>query len=113
MCSGADPLTVAIGGYALSGALVSVCVAGMVGHGVLRPLLEARGLVPWRVLDSLGSTPLVLIGSAFVGGGAALLAAWGLGGCPVAAWLTVLASAGMVWGAVMMRLGLLALRKLV
>ncbi len=85
----------------------------MVGHGVLCPLLEARGITPWRVRDSLGSLPLVLIGSGLMGGAAAVLAAWGVTRCAVAFWMIVSAIAVVVGGVLLMRLGLLALRKLV
>jgi hypothetical protein len=108
-CPSFDTLTITVSGLALL-----VClVAGMVGHGVLRPLLEARGIAPWRVRDTLGSMPLVLIGSAMVGGTAGLLSAWGVTGCDVVGRTLALVSAMMVAGAMLLRLGLLALRKLV
>ncbi|MEQ1693377.1 MAG: hypothetical protein ABMA00_18945 [Gemmatimonas sp.] len=109
VCPDSAELTITILGLAVLMALV----AGMVGHGVLRPLLEARGIAPWRLRDSLGSMPLVLLGSALVGGTAAAFAVWGVTGCDVAGWVVMITSAKMIAGVVMMRLGLLALRKLV
>jgi len=108
-CPNPTNLTITVSGLAL---LVSL-VAGLVGHGVLRPLLEARGIAPWRVRDSLGSMPLVLIGSALVGGTAGLLSAWGVTGCDVVGRTVALVSGMMVAGVMLLRLGLLALRKLV
>ncbi|MBL0170954.1 MAG: hypothetical protein IPP90_09515 [Gemmatimonadaceae bacterium] len=108
-CVSAANLTISVSGSALLTALV----AGMVGHGSLRPLLEARGITPWRLRDSLGSLPLVLIGSGLLGGTAALLAAWGVLLCSIPAGIIMTVSGLMVSGVLMMRLGLLALRKLV
>ncbi len=108
-CPNTADLVITIAGSALLASLI----AGMVGHGVLRPLLEARGITPWRLRDSLGSLPLVLIGSGLMGGTAALLAAWGVTRCTVALSVLVTASALVVGGVLLMRLGLLALRKLV
>ena len=93
-------------------ALLVMFVAGMVGHGILQPLLEARGVKPWRVRDSLGSMPLVLIGSGLIGGTGMLLGLWGVAGCGVAGWALALVSGLLVAGTVMVRLGLVALRKL-
>lgn len=87
-------------------ALTSAVISLAVSHGALRPLLEARGVVPWRLRDSLGATPLVTIGSAVVSGSvthAILNAAWQ----PRVLCLALLAA-----GVLTLRLGLLALRKL-
>ncbi len=108
-CPNAADLAITIAGFAL----LATFIAGMVGHGVLCPLLEARGITPWKLRDSLGSLPLVLLGSGLMGGTAALLAAWGVTRCSVALWAIVTAIAVVVCGALVMRLGLLALRKLV
>ena len=109
-CPSTTDLTATMAGLALLVAFV----AGMVGHGVLRPLLEARGVTPWRVRDSLGSLPLVLVGSALVGGAASYVAAWSVTGCSAHGWPTVsLLSAATICGVLLIRLGLLALRKLV
>lgn len=107
-CPSAATLTIAVSALAL---LVSF-VAATVGHGVLRPLLEARGITPWRLRDSVGSLPLVLIGGAVVGAPAALLTAWGITECRVAGWAIATAIACMGAGLLTMRLGLLALKKL-
>ena len=105
--------------------VVCACVAGTVGHGVLRPLLEARGVAPWRLRDSLGSLPLVLSGSAMIGAGAAVVMGWLFGACggimsaavgtaPSRATVAtaVGGTAALLVGALMLRLGLLALSKL-
>lgn len=108
-CPNIADLAITIAGFAVLASLI----AGMVGHGVLCPLLEARGIMPWRLRDSLGSLPLVLIGSGLMGGTAALLAAWALTRCAVSLWMIVTAIAVVVGGVLLIRLGLLALRKLV
>ena len=109
MCPASADLTVTIIGMGLLTALI----AGMVGHGALRPLMEARGVSPWRLRDSLGALTLVLIGSACVGGASSAFAVWGVARCSVAGWSVTVVSAAIVLGILMLRLGLLALRKLV
>ena len=93
-------------------ALLGASIAGTVGHGVLRPLLEARGVKPWRVRDSLGSMSLVLIASALVSSALAWLSMMMVMPCvfalPLVAGLVVVACAAVM----MLRLGLLALQKL-
>jgi hypothetical protein len=89
----------------------AMLVTVIVGHGVLRPLLEARGIAPWTVRDSVGSLMLVVLGSGLFAGGLAAFVACrafhsGLG------LFDVLCLAAFAAGALMMRLGLLALRKL-
>ena len=108
-CPDSSALTITVMGMAA----VFAFVAGTVGHGVLRPLMEARGVSPWRLKDSAGSLPLVLIGAALMGGAAAVFAAWGVTGCDAAGWAVVALCAAIICGVLMMRLGLLALRKLV
>jgi hypothetical protein len=93
--------------------LLSALVAGMVGHGVLRPLLEARGVSPWRVRDSLGSLPLVLIGSALLGATTSSLMSLGNSECSVSGAILALLCVVIVSSISMIRLGLLALKKLV
>ena len=93
-------------------AVLGACIAGAVGHGVLRPLLEARGVSPWRVRDSLGSLPLVLIGGALLSGAVAWLSMQLVMPC-VFGWPLVAGVVIVVCAAVMMmRLGIHALRKL-
>ena len=112
MCSAELPVTSAVPNVLLA-SVVCALVAGMVGHGVLRPLLEARGVTPWRVHDSLGALPLVLIGSALIGGGAAPVG-WLFGVCGgiISPAVGAAAVAAVLAGVLMLRLGLLALRKL-
>ena len=108
VCPSAPELAI----ISLSLSLLMMFVAGMVGHGILRPLLEARGLTPWHLRDSLGSMPLVLIGTGLMGGMGTLLAVWGVTGCDIAGWGVAIASGLFVAGVVMVRLGLVALQKL-
>lgn len=108
-CPSSGDLTVTVVGLALLAAFV----AGSVGHGVLRPLMEARGVSPWRRRDSVGALPLVLIGAALTGGAAAIFAAWGVTGCAAAGWMVLAVGVAIVCGVLMMRLGLHALGKLV
>ena len=112
MCSAGLPVMGAAPNVLLA-SVVCALVAGMVGHGVLRPLLEARGVTPWRVHDSLGALPLVLIGSALIGGGAALVG-WLFGVCGgiISPAVGAAAVVAVLVGVFVLRLGLLALRKL-
>ena len=95
-------------------AAASTIVAGALVHGVLRPQLEGRGVKPWRLRDTLASIPLVLIGSAGIGGGVTLAA---LGVASVLAStgsLSLLLGgvAGLLVSAFVLLLGVIALRKL-
>lgn len=95
-------------------AVASAILAGALVHGVLRPQLEGRGVKPWRVRDTLASIPLILIGSAGVGGSVSVAA---LGVASVLA-DTVLPSllfggvAGLLVSTFVLLLGVIALRKL-
>ncbi|HEY0931145.1 MAG TPA: hypothetical protein VGE27_14590 [Gemmatimonas sp.] len=94
---------------ALTGALLVAVLSAAVAHGVLRPLLEARGIVPWTLRDSLGSLPLVIAGSALATGSAVYLAGqWFSADFMVRVLCLALLCAGLLT----VRLGLLALRKL-
>lgn len=87
-------------------AFTSAALALVIAHGTLRPLLEARGVAPWRWRDTLGSTTLVTLGSAVISGSATqavLNATW---------WPRVLCLALLAAGVLTLRLGVLALRKL-
>ena len=99
---------------AIVASVLCAAVAGIVGHGVLRPMLEARGVAPWTVRDSLGSMPLVLIGAALIGGSGALASGWLWCACDaiIPTVLVVVAGTLFLLGLSMLRLGLLALRKL-
>lgn len=97
------------------GALLLAIVAGMIGHSILRTFLEARGVEPWGVLDSLNAMPLVLLGAAAVGAAATLTATaiilpctdYGESTFPITASVVLVVS-----GLLMLRLGLLAVRRL-
>lgn len=88
-------------------------LAGMIGHGVLRPLLEARGVTPWTLKDSLGSMPLILIGSAMVGGSVGGGVLFGFSPCSGARWAVGTAIAVGLLGLLIGKLGLVELRKVV
>lgn len=92
-------------------AMVAILITLIVGHGVLRPLLEARGVRPWLLRDSVGALMLVMIGSACLAASLTALVV-----CRVYhsdfARFDVLCLALLCCGALTMRLGLLALRKL-
>jgi hypothetical protein len=101
---------------ALVAAVVAMSIAVAVGHGVLKPLCEARGITPWTLRDSVGSLMLVLIGSGLLAGSLSALVAARLTDTAnvfsVPLLFYVLCLALPLIGALMMRLGLLALRKL-
>jgi hypothetical protein len=99
----------ALAGAAIAGAVIAAALSAMVAHGILRPLLEARGIVPWTVRDSLGSIPLVIFGSALAAGSAIYGAGWLFSAEPM---VRVLCLALLCAGLLAVRLGLLALRKL-
>lgn len=98
---------------AISMGVLVALLAGCVAHGVLRPLMEARGVTPWLVRDSVGALPLVLIGAALVGGSASVFAMAGAMSCVLETMIVIAISVKMIFGIAMLRLGLLALRKLV
>jgi len=52
------------------GALVLVAA---VAHALLRTFLEARGVRPWTLLDSLGASPMLLLGALVLGMSGGLL----------------------------------------
>ena len=95
-------------------AIASAVVAGALVHGVLRPQLGGRGVTPWRLRDTLASIPLILLGSAGVGGSVSL-AAHGLMGVIADAQAPSLmlgGFAGLLVSAFILLLGVIALRKL-
>jgi len=95
-------------------AVASGILAGALVHGVLRPQLEGRGVKPWRVRDTLASIPLILIGTAGVGGSVSV-AAHGLAGViadTIPPSLLLGGLAGLLVSAFVLLLGVIALRKL-
>jgi hypothetical protein len=89
-----------------------------VAHALLRTFLEDRGVRPWTLRDSLGATPVLLLGALLLGAAGGLLAPWCHGtvalgaGCAIPRGTILLALALAAVGALAVRLGLLALRKL-
>jgi hypothetical protein len=102
---------------ALVAAVVAKLITAIVAHGALRPLMEARGVSPWGLKDSFGAIPLLAAGSALASGAAGYGAIAMLVPCPTSrqdAWLVPLLCLGLLAvGFLMLRLGTLALRKLV
>lgn len=101
----------------LVGAVGTAALVGHVAHGILKPLLEARGVAPWTRRDSLGALPSVLLGSAAIGWAlvdlATLLARHSTPVAGAVDAIALLRPLGLLLpGAVVIRLGVLALRKL-
>ncbi len=96
----------------IGGTPVVIAAAG-ISHGILRPLLEARGVSPWTVKDTLGSTPLVLIGSSLIGACVSVVAVMVGRSCDDRQVWVAGAGALAVIGAGLIKLGLLALKKVV
>lgn len=100
---------------AATAALLAVLVIGAVAHGILRIFLEARGVRPWTLSDSLGSLPLVLIGTLLTFMGAMLLAnpanspVSAAGNTPI---VHLVLLALVLAGLFLIRLGIFALKKL-
>lgn len=101
---------------ALVAAIIAKLITALVAHGCLCPLMEAKGVSPWTVRDTIGAIPLLAAGSALVAGAAGYGAIATLVPCPIAprdAWLVPVLCLGLLAaGLLMMRLGSLALRKL-
>lgn len=100
----------------LLGGVGASALVAMVSHALLKTFLEARGVRPWTRRDSLGATPVLLLGAALLGGsGGTLLSRWltcpGTG-CAIPRIGVVLALAGGAAGLLATWLGLHALRKL-
>jgi hypothetical protein len=100
---------------ALIGGVAALLLVVAVSHALLRTFLEARGVRPWTLLDSLGASPVLLLGALLLGTSGGVLAAWWLT-CPgitcavpsVGVLLALLLAAA---GVLATWLGLLALRK--
>ena len=96
----------------LVGAATSVLLCFAIAHGVLRTFMHARGVEPWTMADTLGSTLLLSLGSALVGAAAMIIALLLSGLLPTSAAMLAATFVLVVPGALCLRLGLLALRKL-
>ncbi len=57
----------------LISALATAATTVFVSHALLRMFLHERGVRPWTLVDTIGSAPLVIIGSALVGAASALM----------------------------------------
>jgi hypothetical protein len=108
MCPSPSILTLT----ACSAALLAMVLVAAIGHGLIRPLLEQRGITTWGLMDTVGAMPLVLMGAATIVGTAAVLLVLLATECPPGAvgvgGSVVLVAVGALW----VRLGLHALRKL-
>ncbi len=91
-------------------------VALIISHAILRTFLEARGVEPWSRRDSALATPLVTLGAALITGAVVYLTVATIVPCPVGlghgAATRVVSLGFIAAGGLMLRLGLLALRKL-
>lgn len=99
----------------MSGGLVCALMAAFIGHSVLRTFLEARGVVPWGLRDSVGALPMMIMGAALVGVSCTLITGAVVAICPIEDGTSVLASlsiACLLTGVVLLRLGLIEVRKL-
>ncbi len=100
---------------AATAALLAVLVTWAVAHGILRIFLEARGVRPWTRRDSLGSLPLVLIGTLLTFLAGMLLANPANSAVPAAGNTPVIRLvllALLLVGLFLIRLGIFALKKL-
>ena len=95
--------------------LVSVvgvaAVAIAILHGILRTFMHERGVEPWTLRDTVGSSGLVIVGAAFWGASIGLLLA-GVPGTGPGATRKVTTIVFACLGLLAIRLGLLSLRKL-
>jgi hypothetical protein len=101
------PQVVIVG--AVLAAVLAMVLAVTVLHGVLRPVMIARGVTPWRLRDSVGAAPLVLAGSAGLGLATGPLAMAIALGPPTGYWIGGPLAAGS-W--LVLLLGIMELRKL-
>ena len=101
---------------AVVAAALAWLIALAISHSILRTFLEARGVEPWSRRDSALATPLVTLGAALVTGAVVYLTVATIVPCPVGTGrmgLTRMVCLGLLAsGGLMLRLGLLALRKL-
>lgn len=102
----------------MAAALVTgIVIAGFLAitlvHGTLQPFLEARGVRPWTLLDTIASIPLVITGAAGVGAvGAVALQLVQLSPRHGVGTAIVALAAGFSVSLLLIWLGLRALRKL-
>ena len=95
----------------LVGAASTSVLCVLIAHGILKPLLQSRGIKSWSFADTLGSTVLLTAGSALVGAATTLVALI-VGGLDADGTRVATAATLTVIGAAMARFGLLSLRKL-
>lgn len=93
------------------GFLVAATLATVIVHGMLRLFLEARGITPWSMRDSVGASPLIVAGSGGIGAVASCAMQAQQSGNVRGAVLVVLIFTLLV-SVLLMRLGFHALRKL-
>ena len=94
-----------------AGALLGALLALVIGHAVIKAMMETRGVSPWGKRDSLGAMPLLLLGAMMLGAAAALATVTTLARCePTVAIMLLLPVAA---GLALLRFGTLALRRLV
>lgn len=94
-----------------AGALLGALLASIIGHAVIKAMMETRGVAPWGKRDSLGAMPLVLMGAMLLGAGAALATVTLLAHCAPTVAIMLLLPVAL--GFALVRSGTLALRRLV
>jgi hypothetical protein len=99
-------------------AFLAILIAVIVAHGALQTFLEARGVQPWRLGDTLLATPLIIAGAGAIGGGGAAIAhrlgnhAFIARTIPSALWIDAAGLVSLCAGVIMLTLGVRAIRKL-
>lgn len=100
---------------ALACGIAAPVLVATVAHALLKTFLEARGVRPWTLLDSLGASPVLLLGAVLLGGSGGALGTWWLTcpgmGCAIPPVGVVFALACAAGGLLATALGLHALRK--
>ncbi|HYW30202.1 MAG TPA: hypothetical protein VE869_01765 [Gemmatimonas sp.] len=97
------------------GGFVFATLAAVIGHSILQTFLEARGVVPWSLFDSLTSLPLLLLGAGAIGAAVTLAAGLYLLACPGfqhRSALFILGGTAALGGLALLRAGLLGVRRL-
>ena len=101
---------------AVASALLAGILAFAISHAILRTFLEARGVEPWSRRDSALATPLVTLGATLITGAVVYLTVATIVPCPVGIGhgtaIRVVSLGLIAAGGLLLRLGLLALRKL-
>jgi hypothetical protein len=96
----------------LTGALSAALISLVVTHGLLRTFMHARGIAPWTWKDTIGSSLLIGLGGALLGAASMLVCLIAIGTAVLTPAYVSVTALLLLLGAIVLRLGLLALRKL-